>query len=289
MMTGLLRSIAAAFAFLTRVPVPPRALGEGDVASAAIGRSVVWFPLVGAAIGGAQVGVAWLLGGHLPPALIAVALVALSALLTGGLHLDGLADTFDAWGGGRGDRARTLEIMRDSRIGAHGAVALVLLLAAKIAAVADLLPRTVLLPRFDRITQGDAFQHGALWPLFVAPVLARWAVVPLIVFFRYARAEGLGSPFQAHARPIHLAGATIVALGAAIAICVANSSFGDTATIIGIAAASALAVALALAGLLDRRLGGLTGDVYGAAIELTELAVLVAATVTSTASVMEFR
>ena len=106
-------------------------------------------------------------------------------------------------------------------------------------------------------------------------MLARWAVVPLIVFFRYARAEGLGSAFQAHARPAHLAGTTLLALARPSRIGAATPPFGDTATAIGIAAASALGVALALAGLLDRRLGGLTGDVYGAAIELAELAVLV--------------
>lgn len=277
----LLRSIAAAFSFLTRLPVPARAVGDGDVAAVALGRSVVWFPLVGALLGGAQVAAAWLLGGHLPPGLIAIALVALSAALTGGLHLDGLADTFDGWAGGRGERARTLEIMRDSRIGAHGAAALVLLLAAKVIAIAELLPHGDLLPRFARLAQGDAFQRGALWPLLAAPVLARWAVVPLVVFFGYARAEGLGSAFRAHARAAHVAGATIVVLGAAIAIGAATPSFGDTATAIGIASASALGVALALAGLLDRRLGGLTGDVYGAAIELTELAVLVSAVVTA--------
>ena len=94
--------------------------------------------------------------------MIAVALVALSAALTGGLHLDGLADTFDGWAGGRGDRARTLEIMRDSRIGAHGAAALLLLLAAKIFAVFYLLPQAdplahgELLPRLDRLAHGDA-------------------------------------------------------------------------------------------------------------------------------------
>ena len=279
-MTVILRSIAAAFSFLTRVPVPARAIGEGDTAARALGQSVIWFPLAGALIGGAQVALAWLLGGHLPPGLIAVALVALSAALTGGLHLDGLADTFDGWAGGRGDRVRTLEIMRDSRIGAHGATALILLLVAKILAIAELLPRSELLPRFDRFAHGDAFERGALWPLLAAPVLARWAVVPLIVFFRYARAEGLGSPFQAHARPAYLAGTTLLALGAIAGISAATPLFGDTATAIGIAAASALGVALALAGLLDRRLGGLTGDVYGAAIELTELAVLVSATVT---------
>ena len=282
-MIALLRSIAAAFSFLTRLPVPARAIGDGDAAAVALGRSVVWFPLVGALLGGAQVAAAWLLGGHLPPGLIAIALVALSAALTGGLHLDGLADTFDGWAGGRGERARPLEIMRDSRIGAHGAAALVLLLAAKIVAIAELLPHGELLPRFDRLARGDALQRGAVWPLLAAPLLARWAVVPLVVFFGYARAEGLGSAFRTHARKVDVAGTTIVAVGAAIAIGAGTPSFGDTATAIGIAAASALGVALALAGLLDRRLGGLTGDVYGAAIELTELAVLVSAVVTANA------
>ena len=92
--------------------------------------------------------------------------------MTGGLHLDGVADVFDGLGGGHGDRERILRIMRDSRIGAHGATALVLVLAVKVAALAELLGR------------------GALWPLVVAPAVARFAVVPLIVLLPYARRGG---------------------------------------------------------------------------------------------------
>ena len=242
---SLLRSVAAAFSFLTRLPIPGVA-GERE-----LGRSVVWFPLVGAAMGAVLVGAARAGArlGHLPPGLLAVALVALLAAMSGGLHLDGLADTFDALGGGRGDRARMLEIMRDSRIGAHGAAALFLVLIAKTFAIGDLLAR------------------GADWALFVTPVLARWAVVPLIVFFRYARPSGLGDPFRRHAGAAQVAAAT--ALPLALAVWAGGGTFA--------AGGAALGVALALGAWLNRRLAGLTGDVYGAAIELAELAALVTA------------
>jgi len=264
--------ILAAFSFLTRLPVPAR----GGVSDADLGRSVVWFPLVGAVLGGAAVGIERLARGHLAPGLIAVLLVAVSAVLTGGLHLDGLADTFDAWGGGRGDRARMLEIMRDSRIGAHGAVALFLVLAGKIFAMVQLQPQAPL----------DIFDRGMIWPLLAAPLLARWAVVPLIVLFPYARPAGLGTAFRAHARLAQLAGATVLPLALAIGASVGIGGGlghgrlaldGGDVTSIWTAGAAALGVALALGALLTRRLGGLTGDVYGAAIELAELAVLIMA------------
>lgn len=231
------RSIGAAFAFLTRIPIPGGG-GAGDLA-----RSVVWFPLVGAALGAILWGAARALTGHLTPGVLAVALVSLHALLSGGLHLDGLADTFDAWGGGRGERARMLEIMRDSRIGAHGAAALALLLAGKIVAVTDLIAR------------------GTLWPLLAAPAVARWAVVPLIMLFPYARPNGLGSPFQERHRKIDLLAATLL-------VATLPYWFGAGALRAG---ALAMAAALLLALALSRRLGGLTGDVYGAAVEIAEL------------------
>ena len=102
---------------------------------------MAFFPLVGLVLGLALDG-----RGRRSPAawvavVVAVLLAALLAALTGGLHLDGFADVFDALGGGRGDRARMLEIMRDSRIGAHGAAALALLLIAKVAALAQVVER----------------------------------------------------------------------------------------------------------------------------------------------------
>ena len=236
----MLRPLAIAFGFLTRIPVP-----TGEVSARDLGRAVAWFPAVGAALGGALAGLHLLLAGRIAPALVAIAAVALLAGLTGGLHLDGFADVFDALGGGRGSRERMLAIMRDSRIGAHGAAALALLLAAKLVAVAG----------------------APTWALFGAPIAARWAVVPLIVGFPYARPEGLGQPFHGSAGPAQLVVATALTALALV-------GFGAPALT---SAAVALASALALACWLHRRLGGLTGDVYGAAIELAELSFLVMA------------
>src|SRR5262245_55001375 len=129
-----MRPLVAAFAFLTRLPVWAGPLRDAD-----LGRSVSFFPLVGLVLGLVLTGLGSLMSGALSPPLAATLLVALLAGMTGGLHLDGVADVFDALGGGRGDRKRMLDIMRDSRIGAHGAAALVLLLLAKIFAVAQLL------------------------------------------------------------------------------------------------------------------------------------------------------
>jgi adenosylcobinamide-GDP ribazoletransferase len=254
-----LRPLVTAFSFLTRLPLAGRwtAPGAEDAPAAELASSLPWFPVVGAALGALAVGAEQLLYPRFPTGVVAVALIAIAAALSGGLHLDGLADTFDALGGGRGDRARMLEIMRDSRIGAHGATALFLLLAAKLFALVDLLG------------------HGAIWPLFAAPIAARWAVVPLMVFFRYARPDGLGRAFNGqvgHGRAVHVAAATALAAG----------SLAWLGAPVLLPAAAALATTLALSLALDRRLGGLTGDVYGAAIELAELAFLIAATATDT-------
>jgi len=239
---SVFRPLSIAFGFLTRLPVKNHAVEEAE-----LGRSIPWFPVVGAALGLALVGMELLLRGHLSTALVAVGLVVLLAALSGGLHLDGLADVFDALGGGRGDRDRMLTIMRDSRIGAHGATALSLFLAAKVFAVIEVL------------------QHGTRWQLFVCPILARWAVIPLVVFFPYARAEGLGRPFNGHGRPLHFAWATCLTV--ALVAWVGPRAIMPSAV--------ALAVALGIGVWLKRRLGGLTGDVYGAAIELSELAFLI--------------
>ncbi|HMG54086.1 MAG TPA: adenosylcobinamide-GDP ribazoletransferase [Kofleriaceae bacterium] len=244
----MLRPLAAAFGFLTRIPV-----GRGAVEPRELGRAVAWFPAVGAALGAAQLAGHRALDGALAPGLVAVALVALHAALTGGLHLDGVADVFDALGGGRGQRDRMLAIMRDSRIGAHGAVAVALLLAAKAAAIAALLDRSS--------------GHHAGWALYAAPIAARWAAVPLVVAFPYARPDGLGRAFHDHAGAAQLLGATAIS---ALAV----GWIGAPAVGPWLAAAGA---AVAIAVWLHRHLGGLTGDVYGAAIEAAELAFLVAA------------
>jgi adenosylcobinamide-GDP ribazoletransferase len=237
----ILRPLVAAFAFLTRLPVWSGPLREPD-----LGRSVTFFPIVGLVLGLVLTGTASLLAGVVGPALAAVCLVALLAALTGGLHLDGVADVFDALGGGRGDKQRMLDIMRDSRIGAHGAVALVLLLLAKVYAV------TAVLERHDLVS------------LLVFPAVGRWAVTPSIVLHPYARAEGTGRAFSGEARPRHVVAATVILALVMLAL----------RPRLCLAALGALAAASLFALWLRRRLGGLTGDVYGAAIELAEVVAL---------------
>jgi adenosylcobinamide-GDP ribazoletransferase len=233
-----------AFAFLTRLPLP-----AGAAQPAQLGAAVAWFPLVGALLGGVQ----WLgyasLSRALDPLFLGLVLVTLSAALTGALHLDGLADVFDGVGGGRGDRARMLEIMRDPRIGAHGACALLLLLIGKILASAELC------------------RHGNWQPLLAAPICARFAAVLLIRLFPYARAEGLGRAFHDHSRARHVITAALLCL-----LAVGWNGLSGLALL-----AVALITAVALALWVQRRVGGLTGDAYGAAIELSELSLLLAA------------
>ncbi len=238
------RPLAVAVAFLTRLPITVREIRDAD-----FGRALSWFPAVGLLLGGTLAAVAQLGAGHISVELLALAVVAVLAALTGGLHLDGVADVFDGIAGGRGDRDRTLAIMRDSRIGAFGAIALVIALLAKVFAVVSVL------------------RTEASWAVWTFPVAARWAVCPLVVCFPYARKEGLGKPFSGHARLIHLVLGTALTSGVL--------AFAGVQTVVP--AIAALAAAFGLALWIQRRLGGLTGDVYGAAIEVAEIAFLIAA------------
>ncbi len=233
--------LLAAVGFLTRIPVPARAF---DDAGAQI-RALSWYPLVGALIGGLLCALAWALQER-PPLLAAALLLAAWVALTGALHLDGLADSADAWVGGLGDRERTLAIMKDPRSGPAGVVALVLVLLAKFAALASL--------------------PAPAWAaLLLAPVLARAALVLAFLALPYVRRGGLGQAL-AGASPWRAA----PLLAASLGLCAWAGPRG----------ALALAVAVAVFALWRRacraRIGGLTGDTAGALAELTEAAVLVA-------------
>jgi adenosylcobinamide-GDP ribazoletransferase len=239
-----LRAPAAAFGFLTRLPAP-----RGALDAPTLGRALAFFPLVGSALGAVQALAGHVLVSLLGASLAAVLLVVLAAVLTAGLHLDGLCDVCDGLGGSRGEPARALAIMRDSRIGSFGALALVLVVLTKVAALEALLAQ------------------GAWRPIALAPVAARAAAVGLIVLFPYARAEGLGRSFHDHGGARELAIALITAALVTALLDVA---------LLGVAL-GALGIAALLGAWLRRRLGGLTGDAYGAAIELTEAACLVLA------------
>lgn len=235
-----LHRYAAAQGFLSRLPSLGLVLEEDDGP-----RSLPWFPVVGLVLG-LLAAIPLGLAGPLGPTLAAALSVGVLALLSGGLHLDGLASTCDGLGRGA-DRENTLEIMQDPRVGAHGAAALVLLLVVHVAALAE------------------ASTEVGLWAAVAAAAVGRWLALPAIVHFDYARSEGLGTGFKAHASPTHVLQGAAVA-GAAASLC------GLTGLI---ALGAALLVTMLFAARVSSRLGGLTGDAYGAVVELGQVTFLI--------------
>ncbi len=237
-----IRGLVTAIRFLTIVPVPGRAL-EGPEA---LGRAAGWFPLVGLILGG----VLWLLdrglGLVLEPSLSGLFVLLAWKLLTGGIHLDGLADSLDGLSGR--DPAGRLAIMRDGRVGTYGALGLVFVLLATYAVLHDLVVST--------------FRGAAL---VLAPAVGRLA--PLLLARTFAPAGGGSGAAFMGAVPW-----TVLVLGAIPVTVAALALSGPWGLLL---AAVGLAVAWAAAGFFSRRLGGLTGDVLGAAVELAEFAVLV--------------
>src|ERR687888_1161602 len=229
----------SALSFLTILPL------GGQTPEGRLGR--VWFPAVGALLGLLAGGVFWSRGRVLGAPVAAVGAVAALAVLTGGLHLDGLADAADGLVGGSSPERR-LEIMRDSRVGVFGAVSLVLLLLAEVAALA----------RLDGVR--------AVVALVVAGALSRWTLLLVVGLLPYVRASGLGVAAAGGRRVLDLV------LGSVPAALVLLLDWRRGALAAGLALLAAGMVAL----VARRRVGGATGDVYGAATELAELAALLA-------------
>ena len=231
-----------ALQFLTRI----RLVRQDDISPERFGASVAHFPLVGAVIGAILAGLGYAAEFWLPIYTTAAIIVIAGIFLTGGLHCDGLMDSADGLLSGR-SRERMLEIMKDSRVGAHGVTVFAALLLLKWSLVLDLL------------------SSGPFAALFAMPVLGRLAMTVVITSFPYARPEGIGQAFAAFAgRPAR----AFAALTAALLMLP-----------LGPAAWAALAAAVLFAGWAGRRitaaLGGLTGDTYGAVTELTEILVLI--------------
>ena len=239
-----MRGLLTALGFLTVAPVgrmgEPR---EGD-----LGRAVMWFPLVGLVIGLALAGVDWC-GRALWDGYVAAALViGATLLITGGLHLDGLMDTADAFFSHR-DREGMLEVMRDSRAGALGVAAGVSLMLAKFAGYGHL----------------EGVEHWRV--VAITPVMGRLGLAMSVTLFPYARESGTGARFAAEAGAWHGFGAVMIAVLASFGL----MHWGGLAL-----AGAAMICALAVGAYASGRLGGLTGDVYGAINELVELAAVLA-------------
>lgn len=237
------QDLRAALMFLTRLPVRwPGAWPEGLMA-----RSTRAYPLIGALIGAAAatvLGLAWLAG--LPPLPAALLAVAAQILLTGALHEDGLADTADGLGGGR-DRDAKLAIMRDSRIGAYGVLAMILAIAARVLALGSL-------PLIE-----------AAAALIAAGAVSRACLPALMRLLHPARRDGVGA---SAGRPALSVAATAFLLGLAIA----GPLLGPVAGLVALPAM--LAAVLLLAWLAHRQIGGYTGDILGASQQVAEIAVL---------------
>jgi adenosylcobinamide-GDP ribazoletransferase len=246
---GALGALAEAASFLTRLRLPGRAVGR----AVDLPRAAVFFPLLGGAIG-AVVGAATdALEEPLTPFVAATVAVGLELALTGALHLDGLADTADGLGGA--DREQRLAIMRDHALGTYGAAALVIVLLTKVGALAALADK------------------GALEPAIAAYALSRAAPLPLAAALPYARAgAGTGRSLA------ESLGRVRAFLALALAAAIAAAADGP-AGLIGLAAL--LLIGIAVGDYARRQLGGITGDVMGASIELTATLALLAAVATA--------
>ncbi len=241
---------AAAWRFLTILPFP---WWRGQDEGADLRASIAYFPAIGLAAGIAIGLFGALLACVFPPSVTAALGLALLAAVSGGLHLDGFADSADGLFSPGRSRERALEVMRDSRVGAHGAMGLVFLLLVKYACLASLPP--VAMP----------------CALLAAPIAGRAAMLFPMVLLPYARESGLGKIFDTGGATRVIAIAVIWATGAML------PSLG-TAILYGLPIW--LAVTLLWTRFLRQRLGGATGDTYGAACELGETALLLAVAIT---------
>lgn len=234
-----MKPLLAAWRFLTIVPIP----GNWGMAEEDLARSVVWFPVIGLMLGVVAAGLAYGLTSVAPPLVVAAAMIVILLSFSGGLHLDGLADTADGFFSSR-PRERILEIMKDSHIGAMGVIAIVCVLLLKFAALASL-------------------PMARLWPaVLLMPLAGRCALVIHMALLPYARPSGLGAIFYRR----NPRGAAIWAAGVLAAV--AGGLLGAWG--LGIWAAC-VAAALVLSAYVRRKIGGATGDTLGAICELVEV------------------
>ena len=245
-MRTVVRSLVLVMAFGTIVPMP----AITGVDDAALRRSMGFLPVAGWVLGLFLWGAMWVTAHLMPHGPAAVVVLAAYVLLTGALHLDGLADTFDALGS-RKAAPGALAVMKDSRIGTMGAVAVMLVLMGK----------------------GVAFAHLSVTTLgvwVVVPVLARTTVVWSMMEVPAARPEGLGALYAGQLSKWTVAGATMVGLLTAAALL----PWQRALLLLLLSAAVTAVWSLAI----RRRFGGATGDTYGALLEMVEWAGFLAVT-----------
>jgi adenosylcobinamide-GDP ribazoletransferase len=239
----MFQSFLIALQFLTRIPLSfnlsPR---EGD-----LGRSLLFYPIVGLLIGVLLV-ITGTLTKDINLFLSATVIVTVWVIVTGGLHLDGLADTTDAWIGGMGSKERTLEIMKDPTAGPMGVLSLILLILLKTAAVYALL------------------SSHSVYYLLIPPVLGRTLAILLLATTPYIREGGLG---EILARELNTDRIWIASIAIGLLLILFTPATGIRLIL------SCAGLLLLWRYLLLKRLGGCTGDTIGALIEIAECSVLV--------------
>jgi adenosylcobinamide-GDP ribazoletransferase len=239
-----------ALQFFTRLPIP----GWVGFEAAWLQHASRYFPLVGVVVAAIAAAVYYAAALVLPAPVAAVLSTAASIYITGAFHEDGFADTCDGLGGGM-TKERALEIMKDSRVGAYGAIGIVCMLATKLSALAMLPPRL------------------AVATLFVAHPLSRLAATALIWKLDYVRGEGKAKPLAQQMTNAEFAIAALTCLLPATYILTTDAM--TPAAMLAAIIAAALA-ALWLGRLFVRRLGGYTGDCLGAVQQLAEALIYIA-------------
>ncbi|MGL6066873.1 MAG: adenosylcobinamide-GDP ribazoletransferase [Cetobacterium sp.] len=242
-----MNGLALLFKFMTRLPFP----GGNKFDSKALGSSMKWFPLVGLAIGIINLITATLLEMIIPsPVLIGIILVTLDVVITGGLHLDGLADTFDGIFSYR-SKQKMLEIMKDSRVGTNGVLVLVLYFIFKIAFLVE-------------TSELFGISQGVI--MLLIPVLSRIGGVINCAFEPYARATGMGKTFVENTNKkgvlVAYATVTVILFGASNYYGLPFNKLFLILNLLGI-------TAFLFGKLMTRKIGGVTGDTLGALLELS--------------------
>ena len=238
----MITTFLLALQFLTRIPIPINFVVTGKQ----WGKTVLFYPLVGLIIGCFLALIIILLPEN-SINLQAAIILTFWVLITGGLHLDGLADCADAWAGSLNNPQRSLEIMKDPRSGAIAVVTLILVLLLKWVALSELLQ-----------------QQEFLSQLIIIPVLGRCAILGLMLSTHYVNRDGLGEKLNAYLPKA----ATIAIL--LISMMIGFYIMGYQSLIF------AVLIIFSIRFLSQQRLGGVTGDVYGASVELVETGLLIA-------------
>lgn len=241
-------SFVAALRFLTSIPLP----GKRELPPKQLGKASSFFPVAGLVIGGILVLLNWLLDYILPPAVVNVMLIGALVVLTGAMHLDGLADTCDGIAGNKTVEERWA-VMRDSRTGAFGVVGIVVVVLVKY------------------VTLSSIPEEFFIVVLLFMPVVSRWAMVYAIFTYHYARQSGLGTAFKQSTRWPQFTIATVITFVIATGLFPLFSLAGFI-IIFGV-----WLVITLFALYLKHKFAGLTGDTYGAINEVAEVTALLIA------------